>query len=183
MAIQCFRLIRFRVHKKRNFKTIIMEAIYLQSMTDFVLGQRMTTEEVNASSFYDIQTHIYKYYDKVFNYANFLKQPLQLGFFVPYDENGNVLEEPQMRPEMNSFDEEDVDYDAQELYEYIEAKKRVLFKGFELYNDENTIRYNNIFIENQDFKKGLTIESLKSYCSTTSIELTDSAIEQIGLKN
>ena len=118
---------------------------------------------------------------KISNYANFLKQPLQLGFFVPTDSEGNVLPEPQMRPERNSFDEEDVDYDAQELYEYIEAKKRVLFKGFELYNDENTIRYNNIFIEKQDFKKGLIIESLKSYCSTTSIELTDSAIKQIGI--
>ena len=146
-----------------------MEAIYLQSMTDFVLH------------FDTCKVFPKEMYFKIKKYANFLKQPLQLGFFVPTDLENNILPEPQMRPERNSFDEEDVDYDAQELYEYIEAKKRVLFKGFELYNDENTIRYNNIFIEKQDFKKGLIIESLKSYCSTTSIELTDSAIEQIGL--
>ena len=146
-----------------------MEAIYLQSMTDFVLH------------FDTCKVFPKEMYFKIKKYANFLKQPLQLGFFVPTDLEDNILPEPQMRPERNSFDEEDVDYDAQELYEYIEAKKRVLFKGFELYNDENTIRYNNIFIEKQDFKKGLIIESLKSYCSTTSIELTDSAIEQIGL--
>ena len=146
-----------------------MEAIYLQSMTDFVLH------------FDTCKVFPKEMYFKIKKYANFLKQPLQLGFFVPTDLEDNILPEPQMRPERNSFDEEDVDYDAQELYEYIEAKKRVLFKGFELYNDENTIRYNNIFIEKQDFKKGLIIESLKSYCSTTSIELTDSAIKQIGL--
>ena len=156
-----------------------MEAIKLQSMTDFVLEREDTsTFDTSQIDWYDLEQ---VKLDEIRNYARFLKQPLQLGFFVPCDEDGNVLEEPQMRPERNSFDEEDVDYDAQELYEYIEAKKRVLFKGFELYNDENTIRYNNIFIEKQDFKKGLTIESLKSYCSTTSIELTDSAIKQIGI--
>ncbi len=62
------------------------------------------------------------------NYAKFLKQPLKLEMFVPCDENGNVLEEPQMRPERNSFDEEDMDYDAQELYDYIKAKEKVLFE-------------------------------------------------------
>ena len=177
-----------------------METFRLISMTDFVLGQRMTTEEVSASSFYDIQTHIYKYYDKVFNYATFLKQPLQLGFFVPCDENGNVLEEPQMRPERNSFDEEDVDYDAQELYEYIEAKKRVLFKDSVFYekkphfqtkrilimlNNKPDFRIYNQFnywdgrIEKQYFpnNENLTIEDLVNF----KLELTDSAIEQIGL--
>ena len=62
------------------------------------------------------------------NYAKFLKQPLKLEMFVPCDENGNVLEEPKMRPERNSFDEEDMDYDAQELYDYIKAKEKVLFE-------------------------------------------------------
>lgn len=62
------------------------------------------------------------------NYAKFIKQPLKLEMFVPCDENGNVLEEPQMRPERNSFDEEDLDYDAQELCDYIKAKEKVLFE-------------------------------------------------------
>ena len=64
----------------------------------------------------------------IYNYATFLKQPLKLEMFVPCDENGTILEEPQMRPERNSFDEEDMDYDAQELYDYIKAKEKVLFE-------------------------------------------------------
>ena len=149
-----------------------MEAIYLQSMTDFVLERQDTsTFDTSQIDWYDLEQ---VKLDEIRNYARFLKQPLQLGFFVPCDENGNVLEEPY-------FDGENDLYYSAKKEEFEKAKERVLFKGFELYNDENTIRYNNIFIENQDFKKGLTIESLKSYCSTTSIELTDSAIKQIGL--
>ena len=72
--------------------------------------------------------------DYIHNYAKFLKQTLKLEMFVPCDENGNVLEEPQMRPERNSFDEEDMDYDAQELYDYIKAKEKVLFEGFKIYD-------------------------------------------------
>lgn len=63
-------------------------------MTDFVLEQRMTSEEISKSSFYDIQTHICKFYDKVFAYANFLKQPLMPGMFVPCDLEGDILEKP-----------------------------------------------------------------------------------------
>ncbi|AZI32781.1 hypothetical protein [Kaistella carnis] len=63
------------------------------------------------------------------NYKDFLKQPLKLEMFVPCNENGNVLEEPQMRPERNSFCEEDMDYDARELYDYIKAKEKVLFEN------------------------------------------------------
>ena len=64
----------------------------------------------------------------IYNYATLLKQPLKLEMFVPCDEDGNVLEEPQMRPVRNSFDEEDMDYDARELYDYIKAKEKVLFE-------------------------------------------------------
>lgn len=64
----------------------------------------------------------------IYNYATFLRQPLKLEMFVPCDEDGNVLEKPQMRPVRNLFDEEDMDYDAQELYDYIKAKEKVLFE-------------------------------------------------------
>ena len=64
----------------------------------------------------------------IYNYATFLRQPLKLEMFVPCDEDGNVLEEPQLRPVRNLFDEEDMDYDAQELYDYIKAKEKVLFE-------------------------------------------------------
>ena len=109
---------------KNNFNATIGNTVicdgFLIPMTDFVLEQ---LNEQNSRT---------KPMREVFNslekYAKFLKQPLKLEMFVPCDEKGNVLEEPQMRPVKISFDEEDMDYDAQELYDYIEAKEKVLFK-------------------------------------------------------
>ena len=94
---------------------------FLVPMTDFVLEQ---LNEQNSRT---------KPMREVFNslekYATFLRQPLKLEMFVPCDEKGNVLEEPQMRPVKISFDEEDMDYDAQELYDYRKAKEKVLFEN------------------------------------------------------
>ena len=112
------------------------------------------------------------------NYAKFLKQPLKLEMFVPCDENGNVLEEPQMRPERNSFDEEDMDYDAQELYDYIKAKEKVLFEGFEFVSrtDETWL-----FKINGNFPRivgrKLTIESLRIF--KDKIKLSQTALNSI----
>ena len=97
---------------------------FLIPMTDFVL--RINEIEKEIDQFFD--SWRMKQLRIIENYAKFLKQPLKLEMFVPCDENGNVLEEPQMRPERNSFDEEDMDYDAQELYDYIKAKEKVLFE-------------------------------------------------------
>ena len=58
-------------------------------MTDFVLEQneKIKKEKYGIESYYStMQVSI--------NYANFLKQPLNLGMFVPCDKIGNVLEEP-----------------------------------------------------------------------------------------
>lgn len=116
--------------------------------------------------------------DYIHNYAKFLKQPLKLEMFVPCDENGNILEEPQMRPERNSFDEEDMDYDAQELYDYIKAKEKVLFEGFEFVSrtDETWL-----FKINGNFPrivgKKLTIESLRIF--QDKIKLSQTALNTI----
>ena len=102
---------------------------FLIPMTDFVIEiDENKPKFKNFSSFSEINQYEINGYNKIRNYATFLKQPLKLEMFVPCDENGNILEEPQMRPERNSFDEEDMDYDAQELYDYIKAKEKVLFE-------------------------------------------------------
>lgn len=54
-------------------------------MTDFVLEQKLML---------NIQGYEKKFISNVSNYANFLKQPLELEMFVPVDEEGNVFEEP-----------------------------------------------------------------------------------------
>jgi len=78
----------------------------LISMTDFVLSDEWTA--LNELNFI-----------RVIEYANFLKQPLELWMFVPCNDNGNVLKEP------------DADYymmiTRNEISKYQQAKERCLF--------------------------------------------------------
>ncbi|MDM1057883.1 hypothetical protein [Myroides odoratimimus] len=82
----------------------------LISMIEFVLEQSIKRSVDN----WPIETE--DYFNRCEAYANFLKQPLNLGMFVPCDVNMNVLEDPGLIP---SF----------ELNRYREAKERVLFKN------------------------------------------------------
>lgn len=82
----------------------------LIGMTDYVLEQDKTSNSMGESFF------------KCRNYANFLKQLLTIGMFIPTDENCNVLEEPNL----------DFDGTNQLYYEqYQQAKSKVIFEGFE----------------------------------------------------
>jgi hypothetical protein len=58
----------------------------LISMTDFVLSGKWD----KASS----EPYSKENLDRITKYANFLKRPLELGMFIPCDEDGNLLEEP-----------------------------------------------------------------------------------------
>ena len=160
-----------------------MEAIKLQSMTDFVLEQNK-----------DGLSHTRYSYQKCFNYAKFLKQPLQLGFFVPCDENNNVLKEPSVKDFLYHGKKlNHIDFSA-ETEQYQKAKERVLFEGFEvksskIHEDREFIGweiYNpSIFInigngwQKPEFPDFEIIEDLLSF--SKEVELTDSAIKQIGL--
>jgi len=67
-------------------------------------------------------------------YANFLKQPLKKGMFVPCDENDNVLETPidiYYRPDFMCQKYPQECYEG-DLKSYNKAKEKVLFDGFEL---------------------------------------------------
>ena len=167
-----------------------MEAIKLQSMTDFVLH------------FDTCKVFPKEMYFKIKKYANFLKQPLQLGFFVPCDENGNVLEEPKRWNDYLQFpDSFDGNKEWGELYNYELAKERVLFENsvlidktpfkqtkrmminlnhpatFRIYNKFN---YSDGSIESDflpNFSEIPTIEYLVSF----NLQLTPTAIKQIGL--
>lgn len=157
-----------------------MEAIYLQSMTDFVLEFSKTNH--NSDEFENTIT----------DYANFLKQPLQLGFFVPCDENGNVLEKPinfNFWEKMHKSEGSTMGFSEHE--KYLKAKERVLFKYFKVveYSD-NTIEIvsdtapNFIIpfkkLSNKDWEQRYNyIEDLLK--SIIKIQLTETAIKQIGL--
>ena len=144
----------------------------LISMTDFVLNKQ---GEILNSELGTISC----------KYANFLKQPLTLGMFVPCGEAGNVLQEPDASKftmdNVNSFDI------FRELTAYYRAaKERVLFEGFYVsfnmvvseyitisHGNGFGLDYNKFYSYFDDYN---TIEDLTSYGLT----LTQTAIKQIN---
>ena len=143
----------------------------LISMISFVLQQANYTDVSNIS----------EKYATIWNYANFLKQLLKLEMFVPCDENGNVLEEPKRWNDYLQFpDSFDGNKEWGELYNYELAQERVMFKGFEhyLFREANNVKHNK---SRKCFSfpnyNGVIIEDLISL----EVELTESAIKQIGL--
>lgn len=165
-----------------------MEKFRLVSMVDFVLEQGKP--DVDADLFYFLCS----------NYAEFLKQPLTLGIFVPCDEYGNVLEEPLKEDYEVESDGFSIVYDA-ETYEYdvtrySDAKERVLFDGFELIKN-NTLENSWCRIYFIKFKNGNTSFELTDYSEeglpkynvktiedlivVFNLTLTPSALKQIGL--
>jgi len=131
---------------------------------------------------------------KCVRYANFLKQPLTLGMFVPaklVDGVWVVLEEPKCYGKKYT---EDIAEEELILHEeFVQAKERCLFDGFEVvetphYNTEmpkSICIYEFLHVfwwhKNQDkwelSKEISTIEDLVKY----NLELTPTAQKQIGL--
>lgn len=102
---------------------------YLMPMTDFVL------EEAEKTQFKDDCEFAYS----VRKYANFVKQPLKKGMFVPCDDNDNVLEEPNKSTHTDK-----------ECEQYKQAKEKVIFEGFRVVENNSkshpkTIQLQNIF--------------------------------------
>ena len=94
-----------------------MKEFILKSMTDFVIYQyeKLKNEEINTLD-YAFNTCIY---------ANFLKKPLKLGYFIPCDENDKPLEKPIHKFITRDCNENEFD---EYSYKYQEAKQRVLFE-------------------------------------------------------
>ena len=163
----------------------------LISMTDFVLNQKQS-ESFNEKTF--INEALISL-EKIRNYANFLRQPLELEMLIPCDEDGDILDEPEdyevrlpnMMTEYND-----------EVYRYKQAKEKVLFEGFDL-NQKDLSKLENIFCLTKEYfqitfftkEKGCFIDNLKTNktCEIKTIEdlieydlqITESAIKQIGL--
>jgi hypothetical protein len=138
----------------------------LISMTDFVLDQFSKLEKTQ-------EINILQFRNNIGNYANFLKQPLTLGMFVPCDDNGNVLEKP--REFKNKFSTFEI---------YQQARERCLFEGFSVRKMEgwNILDFPNNqhskdFSVFEDAFKDMTIEDIVKY----NLQLTPTAIKQIGL--
>lgn len=113
----------------------------------------------------------------IHNYANFLKQPLEIWMFVTCDDNGVVLDEPK------TTNIQDANFDIDEMENWNKAKDRVLFEGFTF--KEIKTSYEHYYIVNNEkitwlsWNKSKTVENLLDY--NQEIKLTKSAIKQIGL--
>ena len=145
----------------------------LISMTAFVFKQAMIT--VTAKSVKEDFDPVNKL-NAINRYAEFLIQPLFLGMFVPTDENGNILEEPERIHFNDGFD-----YKA-ELDVYNEAKYKVLFEGFtldEIGKNQFIVNYSD---EDGDERLWImedeTIEDLLGM--NFEFELSKSSIKRIG---
>lgn len=165
----------------------------LISMTEFVLQEKERFLELGKGN-YD-NSCLVKSYDTVFNYAEFLSQPLTLGMFVPVDEEGRVWEAPKtccsgrecgcMGQPINYFSREHLD-------KYYDLEEKVLFEGFVLNGEhlENKELHLKIYIDTFEFIEyhdngygggyiGETVENL-SNCNLQ-VTLTPSALKQIGI--
>ena len=105
-----------------NYKRIIMNLI---SSKDF---RKFLTEKSDS-----------EYRRLRENFDNFLEKPLKLGYFIPCDEEGDILEEPtnyekRLLNMMTEYNDE--------VYTYYQAKAKVLFEGFEYDKENDWVTYN-----------------------------------------
>lgn len=144
----------------------------LISMTNFVLQERTKWEK----DLHPYSTSSVEFIMQTTNYANFLKQPLTIGMFVPCDRDG----EPYDLSEVESWKNND-DYSRhyrEELAFFNDAKEKVLFKGFEYIKIEVgfVLDHKDITIYSLE---GLKVEWLLN--KSKKIYLTESALKEIGI--
>lgn len=147
----------------------------LVSMVDFVLK----LNNKNSGTYVNSEAHqlLFDMYSKIWKYANFLKQPLKLGMFVPCDENDVPLVEPKNMAD-SILDGDNGKEWAIKKIEYQQAKDRVLFEGFEYLEDEEGfyLEHDNVTLFPDEFGN-YTIENLIQ----DNLTLTASAIKQLEL--
>ena len=110
------------------------------------------------------------------NYDDFLEQPLKLEMFVPCDEEGDILEEPtnyekRLLNMMTEYNDE--------VYRYKQAKEKVLFEGFESYEDYECAKYEDVYIDEEVCDGKFTVEDLIKDTGKTKIKLSQTALNAI----
>ena len=105
-------------------------------MTDFVLEQNEKLRKDIHDNYNKLL--IPQCCDRIFNYANFLKKPLKLGYFIACDENDVPLEDLPPFKLQNETEKEAYN----RVFKYKEAKQRVLFEGFEYDKENDWVTYN-----------------------------------------
>ena len=109
----------------------------LKTMTQHVLDVCGTDSELKVDKL------------PLIEHAILLKTPLTLGQFVPCDENGEVLSEPELIDVSNGFDHSDSMWDEKEVAEYQAALSRVIFDGFSIASADELDAW-NAYLTNGD---------------------------------
>ncbi len=150
-------------YHKQKVESINNRTMKLIKMLDYVLNAWKDTTDIKEASLHNTEQ-----LRNIINYANFLKQPLKLGMFIPCDEDGNVLD----RPELSDYDKKGKKSEIRGAYEidleqYQQALSNVIFKGFYLESQtDNAILLTcdsiNIIYDKykKEFSHGKTIEDL-----------------------
>ena len=151
----------------------------LISMTDYVMTFENEYPCADEKDYHNTNETVLC---KIIKYADFLKQPLTLGMFIPCDDEGNVLNE------MYSEKENTKNKTFTQLSnEYQQVKERVIFEGIttkkgkayhltELYFDKNYLfTYNSSTVN--FLIVGSTIENLIEL----NLTLTETTAKKLGL--
>lgn len=154
---------RFKGSKSETVKKY--ELIYLNKRKE-VSYKLLSNEEINiVLNETNSTTTFAESFQKCVTYANFLKQPLKLEMFVPCDEDGNVLEEPE---EFKDWIVSDHYFNASESVThqcrmYKKAKEKVLFEGFSFKEETADLYFlleDEIYTYILNKKSSRTIENL-----------------------
>jgi len=146
-------------------------------MTDFVLELKGNLDSNPSNKWKDC-----------LNYAKFLKQPLELGMFVPCDEDGNVVEKPEETDLNGSFLKMQINYDKEVKWEI--AKERCLFEGFSdsiglpqyrHYISDGMQAVFYVIKNGSTYSKILGMKTIEDLTNKTPIQLSQTAIKQLGL--
>lgn len=147
----------------------------LISMTDFVLEQKRFVKPISNNRLFGCE----KFFERVENYATFLKQPLKLEMFAPCDEDGNILEDfPFMK------NGEEMGDSIRRIDQYNKAKEKVLFEGFEyvkFINDGELLPYHRLTKNDEYFNVRFLDRNIEDLLTEFEygIELAQTAIKQI----
>jgi len=141
-------------------------------MTDFVLELGKKTRETGL-------INLQVCFIKTENYANFLKQPLELWMFVTCDESKNVIDETvhyETWLKLHKSEGSTIGFD--EHLKYQKAKERCLFEGWNLIaKTDITICIENELKHRLFLPNCMTIENIVY----TNSQLTKTAEKLIGL--
>lgn len=170
---------------KKNFNATIGNTVLCDG---FLVPMKDIVKKMMFSKNYPNHKEALK---QIFSYAEFLKQPLKLEMFVPCDEDENVLGEPEIYSQWvreNFNDELENEERINQCKDYHQAKEKVLFEGFKIYDYKlnvffylgrrKTLSYDK---KRKDFITiGLLLETVEDLINISSqIKLSQTALNAI----